>query len=578
MGEEIACRRSAGRISRRILGAFVVLVLGQTGAAHAFPLVDPTNATTVAAATDLAAPDAQDLTHQLQIANGLGGLAAGGGWTFQPRLGLQEALTDNVLQVNSPRRWDLTTYFSPGLTIVGNTERAQVSLDYAPVLIMNARTGSQNALNQQLNGTATITVVNELAFVDLRAVSGVQSMAGALGGGGTIGAGNIGGLTAGAGTGGAGLTGANRQNEEQTSSLGISPYLLQKFGDYGTLKVGYSLNLSQSNPITGFRYLPLPTGSGAQSLMSQEETINFKSGDFLDDFQDTFDLDFTQSTSTFQTTGTTTVATTTPTSTQSSRDIITDQLSYALTHWATLNGSLGHEYIVYSGAGQAPIDDLTWKLGATLTPNPDSSITFSYGHELGAASIAFDAHYQLTARTTITADYNQTLGTQLENLQQQLNAGSIGNNGGTVNANTGGQQFTGTNNLPTQGGVFRFNTFTATVRTQLDRDTLTLTVNNSTSSSTGGTASTSTQSSGVSLQWIRQLSPDLTLNTSGSYNVQTGGVQSGGNSMAFNIGLQYAINDSLSSSARYTFFKSTSQSVLFNLYENMLILGITKRF
>jgi len=575
MQPDTVSRRAAGRIPWWIAPCLTALALAQPDAARAFPLLDTGGTGGGPVATDLATPDAQDLKHQLQIANGLQGLAAGGGWTFQPRVSFQEALTDNVLQANSPRRWDLTTYLSPGITVVGNTERAQVSLDYAPVLIMNARTGSQNALNQQLNGTATVTAIEEFAFLDLRAVSGVQSARGALGGGGTIGAGNIGGLSAGAGSGGIGQNGLTRQNELQTSSISISPYVVRKFGDYGTLRVGYSMNIGQSSPVNGFQYLPLPTGSGSQRLISNEETINFKSGDFLDDFQDTFNLDFTQSTSSFQNSSLTTGSISATQTSTSTREIITNQVSYAINRWATANVTIGHERIIYSGFGVAPIDDFTWSVGTTLTPNPDSTITVSYGHQLGIASLTFDGHYQLTARTNISASYNESLGTQLENLSSQLAAGTVGANGGTVNATTGGLQFTGTNNSPSQAGIFRFQTLTASVNTHLDRDTLTLTLNSSNSTATGGlsAAQSSTRSSGFVVTWIHELSPDLTLNTSASYYTL-----SGGSSMAFNAALQYILTDSLSASMRYTFFKSTSPTPLLNLYEDIFLIGITKQF
>ncbi len=575
MQPDTVSRRAAGRIPGWIATCLTALALTRPDAARAFPLLDTGGTGDGPVATDLSAPDAQDLKHQLQIANGLQGLAAGGGWTFQPRVSFQEALTDNVLQASSPRRWDLTTYISPGMTLVGNTERAQVSLDYAPVLVMNARTGSQNALNQQLNGTATITAIDEFAFLDLRAVSGVQSSRGALGGGGTIGAGNIGGLTAGAGAGGLGQTGLTRQNELQTSSIAISPYVVRKFGDYGTLRVGYSLNIGQSSPVNGFQYLPIPSGSGAQSLISNEQTVNFKTGDFLDDFQDTFNLDFTQSMSRFQSGTLTTGSTAAITSTRSTREIITDEVSYAVNRWAKLNVTVGHEHITYTGAGIAPIDDFTWNIGTTLTPNPDSAITIGYGHQQGTNSLTFDGHYQLTARTSISASYNESLGTQLENLRNQLGAGAISANGGTVNATTGGQQFTGTNNTPSQAGIFRFQTFTATVNTRRDRDTLTFTLNSSTSTATGGTSSaqTSTRSSGVVVTWVHEMAPDLTLNTSASYYAL-----SSGSSIAFNAALQYTITASLAASVRYTFFKSTSTTPLLNLYEDILLLGITKQF
>ena len=64
----------------------------------------------------------------------------------------------------------------------------QLTLSYAPTLALYARTGSLNALTQQLNGLATVTLVPDLAYVDVRALSGVHSLYGGLGGIGALGA------------------------------------------------------------------------------------------------------------------------------------------------------------------------------------------------------------------------------------------------------------------------------------------------------------------------------------------------------------------------------------------------------
>ena len=82
-----------------------------------------TNQDQVPQGTELAAPDAQDLRHQLQIVNGLAA-PAGGGWTFVPRIDFQEMLTDNVLEAAQPatvRIWSLI--ISPGFSLVGDLPR-----------------------------------------------------------------------------------------------------------------------------------------------------------------------------------------------------------------------------------------------------------------------------------------------------------------------------------------------------------------------------------------------------------------------------------------------------------------------
>ena len=565
----------------RVLSVAVLVVSGHAGAALAFPTIETGNQNTTGSPAALSTPDAQDLKHQLQISGGIPATNTAGGWTIQPRLSLQEALTDNILQVHSPMRWDLTTILSPGISISGQTQRAQVRLDYAPVLIMNARTGSQNALNQQLNATATITAIEEFAFIDLRALSGLQSLRGAAGAGGTIGTGGDGGFSAGSGgaVGGGSLAGSNQQNTIQTSSVGISPYLQKRFGDYGTARLGYSLNLSQSSPVTGFKFLPFPTGTASQRLTTTEQTAQFRTGEILNDFQDIIDLDFSQSHSSGQTLGVGSFALN-PASLSSNREIINNTLNYAVSHKVTLTVTIGHEKIAYSGSNATTIDDVTWSFGGTYSPNANSAITVSYGHQQGTNSLTFNGHVQVTPRTTLSASYTDTLGTQLENLQHQLNQGVVGANGSFVNSQTGGQLFGATNSTAIQPGVFHFKTLTATATTQLNRDTLSLTLNLTTQSSAGGTAASqlSSQSNGLVMQWARELRPDLRLSSSASYNVTTGGTFGNSQSVAFNTGLIYTVSESVTASARYSFFKSTSPNTLFSLYEDIFVLGVTKQF
>ncbi|MEA2771811.1 MAG: hypothetical protein QOD93_4773, partial [Acetobacteraceae bacterium] len=96
-----------------------MLLMARISQASAFPLLDAATDGQVPRGIELAAPDAQDLRHQLQIINGLGS-PTGGGWTFVPRIALQEMLTDNVLQQNKPRRYDFVTYISPGFSLSGD--------------------------------------------------------------------------------------------------------------------------------------------------------------------------------------------------------------------------------------------------------------------------------------------------------------------------------------------------------------------------------------------------------------------------------------------------------------------------
>ena len=278
-------------------------------------------------------------------------------------------------------------------------------------------------------------------------------------------------------------------------------------------------------------------------------------------------------------TGLTTAATTHFSST---REVVTNQLSYRLNRSISVFAAGGHEDIVYTGPGGQSIHDLTWNLGTTLTPNPDSQLTVSYGHQNGFNAFAANGYYALTARTLISVSYGSTLGTQLENLRNQLNLATTNSNGTLVNGQTGGQLFGATNALPVQNGVFRTDTLTVGSQTTLDRDIVTFNMLLARQTSTGGSVSTT----GNSKDLQRDLDPpdaagydfqrpDVIL-AAGSEGLQAGPGNS--TSVVAGLGWQYQISDTVSTSLRYSFFQRRSAASAFDIYQNSLILGISKTF
>ena len=581
---------SPARYVPRLVGFAAALLLAAARGAAAFPLLDASNSDQVPPGTELAAPDAQDLRHQLQLVNGLGA-PAGGGWTFVPRIDWQEELTDNALEAHSPRRADLVTYIAPGISIAGDLPRARLTFDFSPTLALYARSSGLNALTEQMTGLGSVTLVPDLAYVDVRALAGVQNLYGGLGGLGTVGA-----PASAAATPQAAIPnlsgnslGLNRSNEVQTTSFGVSPYLLRRFGDWGTGKLGYSLGVTQSNTLSGFAASPLPTGgANAQTQITNEEIAHFTTGDFMRYIQDSFDLDLQQSQTS---TGANVVnlqtglpAQTTQRS-SSTRAIVSDQVTYQISRGVAVFASGGHEDIVYSNLGVAPIHDLTWSLGTTLTPDPNSQLTVSYGHLNGFNSATVNGHYALTARTLLTVSYGSTLGTQLQNIRNQLNLAGAGGNGALVNAQTGGPLFGGANALAVQAGVFRTDTLTVGSQTLLERDIISLNFLFAKQTSSGGINAVSSQTKTASVSWVHQMRPDVTVSGAVSYAIQdqTAGAISFANpgdntSLAASLAWQWQISDTLSTSLRYSFFRRQTTVTAFELYQNALILGISKHF
>jgi uncharacterized protein (PEP-CTERM system associated) len=606
----------------RVLAAFLPLALTLTGPAAAFPFIDPTNQDALPGGaplgTELPTEDVHGLGNQLRLVNP----AAPGNqspWTIIPRLTLQEMFTDNAYEVTDPRRADAITIIAPGISIAGDTAHIKLNLDYQPNLLLHAINGPLNVVTQQLTAVGLVTVVPNFAYVDVRAFSGVQSALGALAGAGTLGAGNVGIATPGtagtttpgtntagtAGTPGTTGEGLNRNNEVQTSSFGISPYLLGQFGDYGSGKLGVSANAASYNTIHGFVASPLPSGgAGAQNILTTEQLAHFTSGQFLAKLQYAFDADIQQSRNVAQA-GTVNIGTTTVTqpagTTNSQRETFNNSLSYAVNHAFTLTGSIGYQNIEYSGLNPYNFTGVIWNAGFTYAPGPYTSLTMSYGRQAGTNAFQASGYAQVGKRTTVTVSYSNTVGSQLENLQNQLNASAIGAANALVNVQTGGPTLVANNELGVQSGVFRFNTFVAAFTTVWDRDTfqgqVSWTEQTSLTPGIGATTITPLPGGGVlitptetsvlgpsttvesaSLAWTHLLSPATTLNSNVAYSYTIRNAGENDSSFSTSTALQYLLTPSTTLTARYSFFDRVSKIPGYSLYENILLLGITKQF
>jgi uncharacterized protein (PEP-CTERM system associated) len=537
-----------------------------SGVARAFPVTDPANPGVVTAAP-VGPPDQADLRNQLQQHNDF--LApTGGGWTFAPRITVDEILTDNVLQTETDRRYDFITTINPGITILGNSPRAQVTFDYAPLLNWYARTPSQTGVSQQLAGTALITVVPDEVYLDARVLSGVVSASGGLGGfGGSLTP--TGGVQLGAvGQFGGNPVGVSKQNQTQFSSLSVSPYWLHRFGDIGTTRIGYSISESSFSDTGSFLPLFFPTGSNNQSETTNEVFGSFQSGEILGRIQDAVTLDASNSTASGAATG-------------SSTATISNRTDYAVNDWVSVYGTIGYENLSYGGTNSPHVADMTWGLGATLRPNPDSEITLGYGRQDGITSFNFSGYYALTARTTISASYATALQTQLQQIQNALNLGVINQNGTLINSQTGAQLFVTNPALGVQAGVFETKTFTLTATTTYDRDQFSLSAqeeSSSPSSSVPGTTAASSRATVGSLSWTRQIHDDLTLYATASYSTANFTGTGTQNSIGLATTLQYLISETVTGTLRYAFYDQRSATPGQNVYQNLLLIGVTKRF
>jgi uncharacterized protein (PEP-CTERM system associated) len=568
--------------STRLTCAIAVGCLLSTCEAVAFPATD---AGTPSVVENAPPPTESDLRHQLQLQSGIGAAAAGSNlWTFVPSLGADEFFTDNVLQAPTDRRWDLVTVVTPGIAINGNAPNAQVTLNYNPQFRLDARTPSQNGVTQQLAGTGLFTIVQDEFYVDTRVFAGGTPLNSGFGGLGTNVAPNLG-L---GGVNGSATTGLSRQNTAQTFTGAITPYWLHRFGDFGTAKVGYELSGSSISQQSGGGFPTFfPTGGANQQNVTNQGVAQFETGEEFAPYRYMVVASGSASNGTGVLHG-------------SNEESIKNRLGYEITRAIGVYGQVGYERERFGGVPPIMVNDAIWGIGATWAPNADSQITLGYGHENGTTGVQLSAYYALSARTRITASYQTGLQTDLGQLQSQLDLTAFNQNGAAVDALTGAPLFSGLNGIGIQNGLFRGKTFSMSATTSLDRDYIsfvleyseqtTLAVDNNLvatnpfSPVAPPVGSTSQGVTGIAL-WQHSLSEDLMLSSSASYGVTS---VSGGNSGApgtgrqtsigASVGLQYALTPTLTTQARYAYFRRGSPLPDETIYQNVFLVGVNKQF
>ncbi len=238
----------------------------------------------------------------------------------------------------------------------------------------------------------------------------------------------------------------------------------------------------------------------------------------------------------------------------------------------------------YRNVPAISVHDLTWRFGGTLMPRPDSSLTLAYGHENGYNAFSVDGHYQATPRTLLTVSYDSTLGTQLEYLQSQFNLAATNGTGALINGQTGGPLFGATNALPAQDGVFRTDALNVGWRTSLERDLIAFNLLLTKQTNSQG-LETSGSSKSLNASWLHQMRPDMTVSAALSFAVQDNTIGSVGafnpgnsTSVVTNLAWQYQISDTLAANVRYSFLEQRSPIAVYSLFQNMLILGVSKTF
>ncbi|HJS87618.1 MAG TPA: outer membrane beta-barrel protein, partial [Acetobacteraceae bacterium] len=493
-------------------------------------------------------------------------------WTLSPAIGVQELFNDNIYQTESRRRADLITAITPELDLRGDTPRLNLNLRYAPVLEFYTRTPSADAVAHNLLGTATATLVPETVFVNVRALASVQPAGGGLGG--LSDAALAPSLPVGNGLGTASLPGVltlGKQNRAQTASIAITPYVQHRFGTFGTGKVGVTLSASSISADAGTAPIPGTISTGTQRQETGEITAQFQSGEAFGRLRDFVLLDAARSTGTGVLAG-------------AREDIATNWVGYAVNRAVTPFAEFGAESISYHTAPRLRIDDAVWELGVVLTPNPDSQISIGYGHHQGIDGLDIRGYYALSARTRLTVSYTTALATDVQLLQSQLGLAAFDTLGNPVDQTTGAPLFLGNGLLSTQDALFRNRTLSLTASTQRERDSIALSIQHQQQTPIG-TANPAERGVGedattVGASWTHQISERTSLGASASYTRQSFHVTPAVHERVIGVtlGVSHQLSETVTTFARYAFLDRASGYAGRSFTDDVLLIGISKRF
>ena len=191
---------------------------------------------------------------------------------LEPRVSVRHTITNNVHR-DASQTSDQITEVSPGLRWVGNTARVQGFADYSLRGFHYARGGAASGIEHHLNARATIEALEQRVFVDVSGVVTVQPIS-------VFGA-PVDGAPASA-----------NPNAAQTTSFGLSPYVLGRLGSAAEYEARYSVQDTRADTArrsdVRVQDLRLRVGSPknghwlAWALEAQQEQVDFSLGRSID--------------------------------------------------------------------------------------------------------------------------------------------------------------------------------------------------------------------------------------------------------------------------------------------------------
>ncbi len=180
--------------------------------------------------------------------------------------------------------------------------------------------------------------------------------------------------------------------------------------------------------------------------------------------------------------------------------------------------------------------------------------------------------------------YTTALATDVQLIQSQLGLAEFDALGNAVNVETGAPLFLGSGLLSTQDALFRNRTLSVTATTVLERDSFALTVQHQqqTPIATVNPAERGVGEDGTTFgaSWTHQASERTSLGAAASYTSLTYEVASAVHERVIGatVGITHRLSQTVSTFARYAFLDRASGYAGRSFTNNVVLIGISKRF
>ena len=316
-----------------------------------------------------------------------------GDWRVQPFAVGRITYTDNVDLEPDDRKQDaLITEVGPGLSFEADTARLQAAAEGSIVYQRTSLNREEDDIRAELAGTATAEWVENLFWTDAAASVSQQTVDNSRATSASV---------------------SNDASTRTTQTYRLSPYLTNRIGRYAFTELRYTgtATLIEDDDTQATRLRP---GNDASNSLEHEVSVTARSGPRFDRYSWTATA--LASELRFEDGGGGAGAGND--ADQSRREAILRN-RYAITRSFALIGDIGYQELD-SGDRADSFEAPVYAAGFQWTPSPDTDVLVTYGQRNDNLTLELDARHDVSARTSLTASYQQEVATGQQRLGNRL--------------------------------------------------------------------------------------------------------------------------------------------------------------